>query len=67
MERTIPDARDLRPLNMPVAPARDSGQRLLERSKLNSERRRLEQRGNPHDFRTQDRLRRLDRGVNRFR
>lgn len=67
VERRIPDARDLRPLNVPVAPARDSGQRLIERSKLNNERRRLEQRGDPHDFRTQNRLRRLDRGINRTR
>ena len=67
VERRLPDARDLRPLNVPVAPSRDSGQRLIERSKLNNERRRLEQRRDPHDFRSQNRLRRLDRGIDRLR
>ena len=67
VERTQPDPRDLRPLQIPLSPSRDSGQRLLERSKIEGQQRRLERRGDPHNPRTQDRIRRLDRAGDRFR
>ena len=67
VERTQPDPRDLRPLQIPLSPSRDSGQRLLDRSKIEGQQRRLERRGDPHNPRTQDRIRRLDRAGDRFR
>lgn len=66
-EVELPDPQLQRPLDVPLTRPADRGQRLMERGRLENQRQRLERRGDPHDPRVQDRLRRLDRSIDRLR
>ncbi len=66
-EIKLPDPQLQRPLDVPMTKPADRGQRLLERGRLENQRQRLERQSDRHDPRVQDRMRRLDRSIDRLR